>query len=544
MIFLRLLLAKTLIILSFSQASALTCVQILDVEQKIEQSLSLPRELHISEENIKTILASPDAPYLLRVGTLFSKLEDSNLLKMVRYAFRSHQVNLDPFKGGFFRKGASAKALQDRIKAAIGREIEDPKKLVEIWNTEAALKKNLEDSFLSDNELTLLAYILSFSFNQIHFSNGNELGRIDFLNRAKAETINTFSDFILASPVHRRTFSRVLQDPKLIETLNLLLKLGRGAKLMNGISVIPSELRHLSLNSIRLGQNQNSKALLVFVLILMENPHQLEEYSFHRGFGQNLILHGRERALSLLEDQLFEIMDSPLLIEKVIDLFDLHYTGTELPLGIKATQSLLINGAKSALLPIKARASEQKAQEAAQKSPNLAPRTTSFRSYNPVTEVLSTKEPERRNPRKRRNQVREEGPIEGSLPETSSQIEYHTFPEDLSPQAGKPYSFQFLRNPELGEQKVIFPQDIVTGFEVQSKAHWAPFLKALNYGFTSRFGQNGIKKMGANIGLNNIYEIQPGVSSFRIILKREGKTWLALKMLHKDKVDPYIQSLQ
>ncbi len=96
----------------------------------------------------------------------------------------------------------------------------------------------------------------------------------------------------------------------------------------------------------------------------------------------------------------------------------------------------------------------------------------------------------------------------------------------------QPYLFKMARNANLGEQVLIFAPGSLKLFAVDSKEQVDQFVKAIQYGFTDAHGSNGLKKLISD----NYYELKPGYSYYRMVVRRDQKTWTVEATLHKDDV--------
>ncbi len=103
----------------------------------------------------------------------------------------------------------------------------------------------------------------------------------------------------------------------------------------------------------------------------------------------------------------------------------------------------------------------------------------------------------------------------------------------LEPQS---YSFTMVRSAQLGIQTLVFAPESLDLYKTEKIDSISKFMQALQYGFTDADGSNGLKKLL----VENYYELKPGVSSYRMIVLRSGKTWTILATMHKDKVPIYM----
>lgn len=539
----RLLVFISFIFLSFDSVYAVRCVQILD-SSSASTSLLLPRELRVSEENLTRIMRSSDAPYLLAVSKVFKRLESPLVVDQVVYAFRSHIFNEEPFKRRFFRRGVRQDDFRLQVEGLTGKTDFSESDLVAIWNIESALKHNLDRGAMTQDERLTLAVLLNFSFEKISFQKNAVLTRAEALNEVSSDHLVRAAESIIKTPRATMIFQRLINDDLFKnQILNLAERASLDAEIAPGLLKI---LRRLSSkSSLKLNRSKKSFTVVLLATAALISKFEAElASSGGQKFYTAYAVQGRDRFLANLESVLFSSIDDKWVASKVLDYIDYFFLDMTLPMTRASMNSLVVDGAKRLLLNAKARASEMKAQETErlmeQERSSHTPLSFKVVDFTPSVDM----ELNRVNPKKRKNQNRtSQESAETHLEQVEVEDSFQVLPDDLVPIAGRFYTFSFLRGVDLGEQRVVFSQDVIDNLNRHSEVQWSTFLKPLNYGFTSRNGQNGVKKMGVNLNLDNVYEIKPGVSSYRIIMRRDGADWLAIAFLHKDKVDAFLSGL-
>ena len=67
----------------------------------------------------------------------------------------------------------------------------------------------------------------------------------------------------------------------------------------------------------------------------------------------------------------------------------------------------------------------------------------------------------------------------------------------------------------------------------------AKFVRAIQYGFTDADGSNGLKKLA----VDNYYELKPGHSYYRMVVRRDRNVWTVVATLHKDQINRFVNQL-
>ncbi len=100
----------------------------------------------------------------------------------------------------------------------------------------------------------------------------------------------------------------------------------------------------------------------------------------------------------------------------------------------------------------------------------------------------------------------------------------------------QPYSFTMARSLNLGPQVLVFAEGSLRIFESETVEEISKFARAIQYGFTDVDGSNGLKALA----VSTYYELKPGHSYFRMVVRRDGNLWTVVATLHKDKVRRYM----
>ncbi len=103
----------------------------------------------------------------------------------------------------------------------------------------------------------------------------------------------------------------------------------------------------------------------------------------------------------------------------------------------------------------------------------------------------------------------------------------------------QPYSFTMARSLNLGTQVLVFAEGSLRIFESETVEEISKFARAIQYGFTDVDGSNGLKALA----VSSYYELKPGHSYYRMVVRREGNKWTVVATLHKDKVRGYVKKL-
>lgn len=255
----------------------------------------------------------------------------------------------------------------------------------------------------------------------------------------------------------------------------------------------------------------------------------------------------KNELLNLVEEEFATRFPEIKTPDDIMNLLNFIYYGATPIDSPDSIRAALVEAAKSLLLPAKAELAQLKAEQ------HQAMQQQSLQNSKPIvvfsypSEFIPTKI-QTPNPNKRRNQTSTEN--SEAEPVSSKKQQSSKSENDLSRWFQEPnimlrdnyeYTFTFIRNQQNGVQKIIFPKDIVEALNASPRER-NKFIKAINLGYTAQNskGTPGVKLLYAK-GENdqNIYEVKPGDSSYRLIMIKQDGVWIVQKLLTKKEMRSY-----
>lgn len=546
-------------------AEVLLCPTLLNSQSN---SIQLPRELNTRPQTLSRIAENGHRNFLLTLSTLFKKYEDPVLMNKLSYSFRRYnidQINLQADEVEDSRNRGVFERLRGGMRQLVSGApppAEEDVSFEEVWeNLDAhfknrvdvdqvrpmffAIKANFEGGFLNNEEILVTAFLMARGNLDFKYKTN---GRLDVYLREQHTEVTPQAVAIAKSykenPIHLKNWNRLIKDPGFKLFIKALLdadSIRRDPMPQEAHRLLEKVLKKSFQFKPKIWQTQS----IIGILLTLVEDHIFDYVTSFQTASTDQV--DRTVFLNGLEEALVLFLEDSSLARVYLNFQDYYVFKTPFPVDPKKIENSFIEGAKNILLPFKSEVAQQVSAEvdegrAAELEQGFSTWvTTNTRVFRP-TQVNAASQV--RNPRKRKNRscntfIRTELRVESG---TETQSEANLCPESQIA-ANTPYTFYLLRNPEMPLQTIVFSDTLVDEFNSQNTVNWPEFIRPLLYGFTSERGQNGIKKLGSNMNLKNIYEIKPGVSSYRILMRREGNTWETLAFLHKDNVDRFLNSL-
>ncbi len=524
---------------AFANLSCMTLLSITDSLQN-ESEITLPRSLRIDSDAASTILVGHFKEHLEVTSRLFRSLENPVLLNQIAHSFRTHKYVDSP---------GSTPSLIGRIKQFFSKDQDLPfesfidrapvfftelnlneNDLIKVWNIYNAIRKNIDDGFIENrNQRYLLAVFILKSNRNFDFGRNVSKSSIEMTGLEASELSDNMAERAILNPRMLRTLNSIIKDSLFLFALENYLSI----RMSNHDNM--KFIKRMHSSAFRFKNTSESKWIASFIFVKYLGI-QLNLRSKLASLSVNLDQE-RQFFLNKFEEDLLESLDDKSLAEDMLAVLDNLIYGTPMPLGFSQTEQMIVDGARNFWMPIKNEISAQRTAEQdllRQQNFESSRIQREVRDYTPqrVENLNNVRNPNKRE--RRRNRGRQQ---RNETETQDSQFEALYFDKDLSPSADEFYEITFLRNQNLGRQRVRFSEEVITEMERRDLL-WQTFLVPINNGFTASNGQNGIKKVGVrnNSVSNNVYEVRPGKSQFRMIMVNVGDEWTVIKIVHHDDV--------
>lgn len=537
------LLLQTLFSLNHAQGLDLRCQQVFQskpnfISSQIETAVTeipqsfdfvLHRDLRVSEELQPWIFRGPFRERASQISYLYEMVIDPVNLSRLAATFKAVEFDPTP-KGRLLWTPWLLLLKMDHPRTDF-----KPEELVMLWNIHQALDVGFSKDWNVRTRIQLSVRLLK-AIKPEHFRSPRPA---DLSREYVFDRLRKLTPVLVNNVYSRKILEELLSDPKFNNYLHDLFIMF-GLDLWGGAnSKEISMLLKARKQQLRLKSDQAS------MFLVHDSLSTIFDYGVFRGQHREQWERAeltREMFLNKMEEMLFEWMDNPSVVDRAVHVFDYILFKSPYPVAENVLVQQVGDSLRRELAPIRDEALARLKQ--AQLTEKQSKLDLLVRAPQPTTPTATGVNRTELNPNKRRNQKsgdekREETPR--LLSQMKETLTLSSSGESIV--ANKKYSFLMLRQMSQGVQFIIFDTKVLDFFSNHSHENIQPFLKALEYGFTSRDGSNGIKKLGLNMSLRaNIYEIKPGSSSFRILLKRDGDVWTALDVLHKDDIDSFLQN--
>ena len=510
-----------------------------------KQGETIPRELKIkSPELARALFEGPHGSLVKNLSDLLRTLRDDNLLTQISYSFRSHFYEAKPFDNGKLEETFVTKVNEIIYPAKIGES-----EAIHLWNLAQALHTNVGRGRISEREEVLLAYLLretvdfqSFRKNQI---NEEYLGKDHFI-----DAFVSGLELIFTKPKFKKTMDLLFKDRGFQEyVLSLYKEFPQFYSLRDAFRLIRSARKF----SYKVKNDRQSKYVVGATLLLLSqatlvelsrDPNFPNDPYKNRYFEQKndtLLIVKKEDYAVILEELLLRVLSNKNLSSDIVDLLDLTSFQIPLPPQVAKLEATIVEASKTMIVEPRAEAEAVLLKEQAEPSAN-SEIVQSKEFADSIPRDYFEPQPQRSEKKRKKGQTR---PRKRDQKQEKKDAEEILLSEIQEIEAGKSYEFRFLRQENFEKQSVVFSKESLEPFEVSADTSLTPFLRAIQYGFTARYGSNGIKKVGTNMNHSeNYYEVKPGVSRLRIIMIRDGNQWTAIKTVHKDEVVRFLEQLE
>ena len=526
-------------------------------------SIVLPNELKTSSSVLLKIAENGHTKLLETLSLLFEKYKDQNLQNNLSYSFRRYNIDHsrldDSTDLNADNDGVFVEEPTGQPNLLMNNPTSERFTFKDLWNETPkaftdkadkdtirpmffAIRSNLGSGFLNDSEILITAILMHTG--QLKFTYKTD-GRVDVYTSEVRHEVTPGNiravKHIASNPMHIKSWNELIKDKgfkhfvqKIIDTNSI----SQEPMSKKAIDIIKRLLRQSFKFKPKSWQSESTIGLFLTLLEDYTLDYSIAHYNSNRNRLERVVF------LNALEEELISFLDDPSLARSLLNFQDIFTFKTPFPVSPDNIMQSIIEGTKSILLPFKNIASQDLANEAeaerqASFKENLAKRKSITVSTTTIREAT---QPQRVNSKKRRKKKCGPSNEQSANQDSKSQKQQASLCADTRIKANEKYTFYMIRNSHLPIQTISFSEDIVNEFNAQNAVKWPEFIRPLLYGFTSENGQTGIKKIG-NMNLNDIYEIRPGNSSYRIIMRRKGNTWMPLAFLKKDNVMRFIYTL-